>query len=702
MNYPAHRNMNYEQRINRILNHRFGAMGPPQDLQQFSFMQPQQADGAAPRPSSTSRQLRSAEQQGVSRQPSTESVLAAANQARAGNPSVFGNPSIYGRPSVPGGPSLYGDQNRPHSTPPASNVRGRVPRTSRLSPRSPQGEEVTSSNASEAGSSNAPELPSPENPVRPPPRTNLTPSYFTTTTAPPAGNPVAPHQAQAGYQPVNPSGGTNGAPLPPASSPNPTLLSLTVEELAAERALYGPRAVQSFMVIESFLRQDVSQLEQGLECLIRELISRDNHPNYDELAQEIIIMSSRVAGFAESARHVNEVMQAMTLSQLGSNRTLSDLHLEHYTPLVYAGISRINRLIEQYNATVYLHPLASHARGATFTASGRNGPAETPAYQGQRLEVQSYVAMGRDARPQALVIPPIGQQTTVALARNLMVSSNIPRRDDLISELDLLRDEMHRGTLNHLTQQETRLRPPPTSRSQTAFDPPTAFAPATVRRRRDAAPADAARPAAAVAGGAAAPREPAEMRDLLAPIVRNLWLALRIGGLLYFFNLGGGMHWNWRPLAVLALGAAWYVVQAGLFNEQLDALRGYLHRVVGVEPPAPAAAAMNNGGGGANDDNDVVVPAQQVRLRAAPSGEAAEQQQTWLARRVRAAERSVALFLASLWPGVGEAAVRLRVEQQQEAERQRAEEDRRAAEELREEAERAIEEMARGEAVADE
>ena len=516
---------------------------------------------------------------------------------------------------------------------------------------------VTSSNASEAGSSNAPELPSPENTVRRPARINLTPSYFTTTTAPLAGNHVAPHQAQAGYQPVNfTSGGINGAPLPPAGAPNATLLSLTAEELAAERALYGPRAVQSFMVIESFLRQDVSQLEQGLECLILELMSRDNHPNYDELAQEITIMSARVAGFVESARHVNEVIQVMTSSQLGSNRTIGDLHLEHYLPLVYAGISRINRLIEQYNATVYLHPLSSHARGATFTASGRNGSAETPAYQGQRLEVQSYVAMGRDARPQALVIPPIGQQTTVALARNLMASSNIPGRDDLIGELDDIRDEMHRGTLNHLTQQETRPRPPPTRRGQTAFDPPTAFVPATVRRRRDAAPADAAQPAAAVAGGAAAPREPAEMRDLLAPIVRNLWLALRIGGLLYFFNLGGGMHWNWRPLVVLALGAAWYVVQAGLFNEQLDALRGYLHRVVGVEPPAPAAAAMNNGGGGANDGNDAAVPAQQVRPRAAPGGEAAEQQLTWLARRVRAAERSVALFLASLWPGVGEAA----------------------------------------------
>src|ERR1700722_17207112 len=66
--------------------------------------------------------------------------------------------------------------------------------------------------------------------------------------------------------------------------------------------------------------------------------------------------------------------------------------------------------------------------------------------------------------------------------------------------------------------------------------------------------ANIVQPAAAVGG--LAPREPAEMRDLLAPIIRNLWLALRIGGLLYFFNLGGGMHWNWRPVAVLGLMAA--------------------------------------------------------------------------------------------------------------------------------------------------
>ncbi len=57
-------------------------------------------------------------------------------------------------------------------------------------------------------------------------------------------------------------------------------------------------------------------------------------------------------------------------------------------------------------------------------------------------------------------------------------------------------------------------------------------------------------------------------------------------------------------------------------------------------------------------------------------------------RRVRGAERSIALFLASLWPGVGEAAVRLRMEQVA-AERRRVEQEEREAAEAAEAAESA-------------
>jgi hypothetical protein len=276
------------------------------------------------------------------------------------------------------------------------------------------------------------------------------------------------------------------------------------------------------------------------------------------------------------------------------------------------------------------------------------------------------------------MIGPMMQPTT-PLAHNL----HTPLRNGIATEDDLrheLGNEIHTATLRHLG-------------GRSALDPQNPAASSSsgtshmvgargVARRGNAARADLVQPAAAVGG--LAPREPAEMRDLLAPIVRNLWLALRIGGLLYFFNLGGGMHWNWRPLIILGLGAGWYVVQAGLFNEQLDGLRGYLHRVVGVEAPAAA-----NGNGAA-------APAEP----AAPRAPAGYDEQTWLARRVRGAERSIALFLASLWPGVGEAAIHLRMEQVA-AERRRVEQEEQEEREAAEAAEAAARDAAEPEEAAE-
>jgi hypothetical protein len=76
-----------------------------------------------------------------------------------------------------------------------------------------------------------------------------------------------------------------------------------------------------------------------------------------------------------------------------------------------------------------------------------------------------------------------------------------------------------------------------------------------------------------------------------------------------------------------------------------------------------------------------------------------EERMTWLERRTREVERAVALFVASLWPGVGEAAVRMRVEQERR-ERELVEEERRVAEERRELEEQDAAEAAEREAAA--
>jgi hypothetical protein len=613
-------NMNYEQRMNHRLNQHFGSIAQLRESQPLGLGQ-RQADGTA----SPSRWGGPAGQHGVSRQPSAESM---AGQARAASPSVFGG---FGRPPVPNNPFAAVAQ-RPHSTPPGPNVGGEVRRTPQL----------TNSNRTEAGPSEFPDRES--RPI--------------TTTRGPTSNAL-PQSA-----PINiPSGGTNGVPRSPIQTQ--ALLVYNVDEVAAERELYGPRALQSFMVIESFLRQDHMELDAELDYLVDLLLGESGLPLPDPevLASRISYYSSLVTEHADTARHVIEVIHVMNLARLGSARTLSDVQLDQYTPLVHTRVARINMLIDKVNQAIDNHP----------QLRGQTSEPEPP---------RALVAVDPGGRARHVAIPPMD---TVAMARNLL---NLPVQDrvepgpnplDMNTGGEVLRErQIHRGTLDHLMQQEIRPRPRPTRRQVRAFDP-QADVPSAVRRRRNSAPAAVLRAA----------REPAEMRDLLAPIIRNLWLALRIGGLLYFFNLGGGMHWNWRPLVVLALAAAWYVVQAGLFNEQLDLLRGYLHRVVGVAPPVPTLVRVDGRPDGGN--NFVVA------MR--PGRPQEEERMTWLERRTREVERAVALFVASLWPGVGEAAVRMRVEQERR-ERELVEEERRIAEERRELEEQDAAEAAEREAAA--
>jgi hypothetical protein len=189
-------------------------------------------------------------------------------------------------------------------------------------------------------------------------------------------------------------------------------------------------------------------------------------------------------------------------------------------------------------------------------------------------------------------------------------------------------------------------------------------------------------------------REPDEMRDLLAPIVRNLWLIIRIAGLLYFV-VGGGRI-SWRPLLIVVGVVLIYGAQAGLFGDRLEMLRRYLDRIVGVEPrdqvERDARGGQRDGGThGQAQDRDGQQRVPQAELAAEPiqgreipevgqnqqNGatpqpedfarrlvqQRAQQDNTWLSRQLRSAERTIALFVASLWPGIGEQAVRLQAEE---------------------------------------
>lgn len=144
--------------------------------------------------------------------------------------------------------------------------------------------------------------------------------------------------------------------------------------------------------------------------------------------------------------------------------------------------------------------------------------------------------------------------------------------------------------------------------------------------------------------------------DALAPwqpLLAQGWMLLR---LLFFawILLGTGQGWR-RPLALLAIGVVFWVINAGGIGDSVrDAVRSWWEGVVGL--PTRNEAQQNQ-------------PQQQ------------EQQHGMIRQALRPAERALALFIASLWPGVGERTVTAMREEEdrqrrEEQERTRAEEER--------------------------
>lgn len=224
------------------------------------------------------------------------------------------------------------------------------------------------------------------------------------------------------------------------------------------------------------------------------------------------------------------------------------------------------------------------------------------------------------------------------------------------------------------------------------------------RRNPDAQTAGANTPVVAAGGDAAAPGQAQqlavapnqpqlqqqvarvannEVRDMLAPIVRNLWLAARLAAFAYFFLSSGRGYW--RVLLLGGIGLAIYALNSGWLGRNVDnaweGLRRHFETLVNDarrgNPIAPTAAqvAYNNTHPTPEDTARRLLQEHQRRNRSAT--------QEFIDRavaRARQVERTFALFVASLWPGVGEGVIRAQ-EQARRDEEQRIEEERKKREE---------------------
>lgn len=138
----------------------------------------------------------------------------------------------------------------------------------------------------------------------------------------------------------------------------------------------------------------------------------------------------------------------------------------------------------------------------------------------------------------------------------------------------------------------------------------------------------------------------------------HLWFLFRVLIFAYFL-LGSGMGWR-RPLFLIVLAITYWMIRVGFLNAQNGlggAVRGWWEGLVGV-PRAAAEEPRREG-------QQMLTPEQVAERLIRERRERQQGPLPWWREQIRPLERAVALFVASLWPGVGEAHVRAREEEEE-------------------------------------
>ncbi|KAF2033921.1 hypothetical protein EK21DRAFT_57493 [Setomelanomma holmii] len=168
--------------------------------------------------------------------------------------------------------------------------------------------------------------------------------------------------------------------------------------------------------------------------------------------------------------------------------------------------------------------------------------------------------------------------------------------------------------------------------------------------------------------------------DGIANIGGHLWLIFKLACFVYFFS---GTGW-YKSILLGVIAGAVYLAQIGVFEEQFNLVRRHFEALMPVGALAERAAQPRN----AAQRQQRVEPGRNLTPEEAARRLLQQHQNGrvgWVRESMRTVERSFAIFVASLWPGIGERMVhaqeeRLRTERAAEEERQQQEEEKAKAE----------------------
>lgn len=195
------------------------------------------------------------------------------------------------------------------------------------------------------------------------------------------------------------------------------------------------------------------------------------------------------------------------------------------------------------------------------------------------------------------------------------------------------------------------------------------------------------------------PDAPAE-NERVINVAGHLWLIFKLACFVYIFAGGGGWY---RPLMLGSIAIIVYIVQLGVFEQQFNVVRRHFEALL---PNPEQVAQGRDAPQGQNQPNVAPEPRRNVTPEEAARRLLLQQRNNqfgWVRESMRTLERGVAIFVASLWPGIGERMVHAQEERERlervaaSEERERQEEERRRAHEEAEKSESATAEASQQE-----
>lgn len=167
--------------------------------------------------------------------------------------------------------------------------------------------------------------------------------------------------------------------------------------------------------------------------------------------------------------------------------------------------------------------------------------------------------------------------------------------------------------------------------------------------------------------------------DRIGNIFGHVWLVFKLACFVYFFS---GTGW-YKSILLGVIAGCVYLAQLGLFEAQFNLIRRHFEAILPVGALAERAAQPPTQPQRTEPGRNMTPEEAARRLLQ----QRQDQRFGWVRESMRTVERSFALFVASLWPGIGERMVhaqeeRVRAERAAEEERQRqVEEEQRKREE---------------------